>query len=219
MATSNWDYFSSRKNQVGMIAAALMTGLFIVFGLVGAAGIIPWLVATTAAYGAGALLTPSRQRKALEPSVSTQALIDAEVQENLTKLHRGQVPPPVYNQAVALQASIRFVLSRWNDLDAAPEHQQTVYNVSKIYLPEVVSTYLNSPQYRGKDASLWCMESLSTMTKAVDRVKQGILDNNLRALESQASYLKEALKGPIPLDDAALDPPTDPHTPPTNPYQ
>ncbi|MCT2338745.1 hypothetical protein [Corynebacterium sp. p3-SID1056] len=219
MATNKWEYFSSRKNQVGMIAAALMTGLFIVLGLVGAAGVIPWLVATTAAYGAGALLTPSREQKALEPSVPTQALIDAEVQENLTKLHRANVPPPVYNEALALQGAVRFVLSRWDDLNATPEHQQTVYNVSKIYFPEVVTTYLNSPLYRGEDASLWCMESLDTMTKAVDRVKQGILDNNLRALESQATYLKEALKGPISLDDAALDPPTDPDTPSTNPYQ
>lgn len=120
MATNKWEYFSSRKNQVGMIAAALTTGLFIVFGLIGAAGVIPWLVATTAAYGAGALLTPSREQKALEPSVPTQALIDAEVQEHLTKLHRANVPPPVYNEALALQAAIRFVLSRWDDLNATP---------------------------------------------------------------------------------------------------
>lgn len=220
MATSSWDYFASRKNQVGMITAAVTTGVFIVFGLVGAVGIIPWLAATAAAYGAGAVLTPSQSQKALPSAkVSTQELLDSSIRENLTKLHRANVPPPVYNEALRLQGVTRFVLAHWDDLTATPEHQQTVYNVAKVYLPSVVDTYLDAPQYRGQDASLRCIDSLRTMTSAVDRVKQGILDNNLRALDSQASYLKEALKGPVSLDDDTLDPPSGPDTPPTNPYQ
>ena len=94
-----------------------------------------------------------------------------------------------------------------------------MYNVSKVYLPEVVDTYLKAPQYRGREASMRCIDSLRTMYDAVDRVKHGILDNNLRALDSQASYLKEALQGPVSLDDAAVDPPSDPDTSGTSPYK
>ena len=221
MATSKWDYFASPKNQVGMIAAAVTTGAFAVFGLVGALGVIPWAVAAGVAYGAGALLTPSNSQKALPAAetTSTESMIDESIKENLAKLHRANVPPPVYNEAMKLQSVTRFGLSQWESLTPTPEHQQTVYNVSKVYLPEVVDTYLKAPQYRGREASMRCIDSLRTMYDAVDRVKHGILDNNLRALDSQASYLKEALQGPVSLDDAAVDPPSDPDTSGTSPYK
>ena len=43
---------------------------------------------------------------------------------------------------------------------------------------------------------------LTTLTRAAGRVRQGILDDNLRAMDSQAQFLREEL-GELPgLDDS-----------------
>ena len=46
------------------------------------------------------------------------------------------------------------------------------------------------------------MDSLTTLTRAAERVQQGILDDNLRAMDSQAQFLRQEL-GELPgLDDS-----------------
>ncbi|OAA16940.1 hypothetical protein Caferm_08860 [Corynebacterium afermentans subsp. afermentans] len=50
---------------------------------------------------------------------------------------------------------------------------------------------------------MWVVvDSLTTLTRAAGRVRQGILDDNLRAMDSQAQFLREEL-GELPgLDDS-----------------
>ena len=53
------------------------------------------------------------------------------------------------------------------------------------------------PQYRDKAAVDVVLDSLVTLTEAAGRVKAGILEDILRAMDSQAQYLRNQL-GDLP---------------------
>ena len=61
----------------------------------------------------------------------------------------------------------------------------------------MITTYLDAPQYRSPEAADVVTGSLATLTTAAAKVKRGILDQNLRALDSQARMLREAF-GDLP---------------------
>ncbi|MGI0540938.1 hypothetical protein KIP68_01290 [Corynebacterium aquatimens] len=163
------------------------------------------LLAGAAAWGAGVLLTPppkQPQQKALGPGSSASAkpprrYVPAPVllEEKLTavakNLRRAAPPQPVLDRMYELDTTLRFVLSEWDHIDSTPEHQQTVWNIIDIYLPEVVNTYIDAPQYQSAEAVAVVTDSLQTLTGAARRVKDGILDDNLRAMDSQARMLRE----------------------------
>lgn len=192
-------YFASAKNQVGLVLAILVVVLHLAVGI----GIY-WPVAALAAYGAGAALTPSRKPKELPaaPVEPTPVVLDRSLRETSQRLGGARPPRQVMAQARALEDTVRFVLSEWEHLEPTPEHRQTIWNVVKVYYPEVVDTYLDAPQYRDASAVRVVVDSLTTLTRAAGRVRQGILDDNLRAMDSQAQFLREEL-GELPgLDDS-----------------
>ncbi|MBA5243645.1 hypothetical protein [Corynebacterium haemomassiliense] len=192
-------YFASPKNQVGLVLAILVVVLHLVVGI----GVY-WPVAALAAYGAGAALTPARTPKELPvaPAEPTPVVLERSLQETSRRLGGARPPRQVMAQARALEDTVRFVLSEWEHLEPTPEHRQTIWNVVKVYYPEVVDTYLDAPQYRDASAVRVVVDSLTTLTRAAGRVRQGILDDNLRAMDSQAQFLREEL-GELPgLDDS-----------------
>lgn len=193
-------FFTSRKNLVGMILAVLVIVVHLVVGL----GFL-WPVAALAAWGAGVALTPSPEHKELAHKPQEMLPAPVELNNNLTDvlapLQRARPPQKVSIQAREMEESLRFVLAHWDDLDSAPQHQQTIWNIVNIYLPEVVNTYVDAPQFRSPEAAEVMTGSLGTLTSAAEKVKQGILDQNLRAMDSQARTLREAF-GDLPgLDD------------------
>lgn len=182
-------FFSSRKNLVGMTLATLVIILHIAFGL----GFL-WPLVAVSAWGAGVALTPRQEPKALtpaQPEVPVNVELNRELRETLRDLVRAQPPQAVLDQASKLEDSLRFVFDEWDELESAPEHRLTVWNIVKIYLPEVVGTYINAPQYQSQEAAAVMQDSLSTLTGAVERIRQGILDHSLRAMDSQARTLRE----------------------------
>lgn len=195
MASNNSfsNFLVSRKNQVGLLLAILVVVLHIAFGL----GPL-WPVAAIAAWGAGAALTPPPKQQALPPAqVSTPQLLEDSMRETTARLLGANPPRPVVDQAAELGRNVAFVLSQWDHLEPTPEHRQTMWNVVKVYFPEVVDTYLDAPQFRDPSAVRVVVDSLSTLTRAAGRVRQGILDDNLRAMDSQAQYLRSEL-GDLP---------------------
>lgn len=201
MATSNpgagsANFFTSRQNLVGMILAVVVIALHLTVGL----GYL-WPVAAVAAWGAGVALTPPPQNKALEARNQTMlpAPVDLtqKLNASLDTLNNARPPKPVSDQAREMENNLRFVLANWDDLEAAPLHQQTIWDIVSIYLPQVVDTYLDAPQYRSPEAVDVMAGSLRTLTSAAGKVKQGILDQNLRAMDSQARTLREAF-GDLP---------------------
>lgn len=185
------NFFASRKNLVGLTLAVLVIILhFFVFNL----GAL-WFVAAAAAWGAGVVLTPAPkpQSQALPPApeVPQQVKLEDDLKASLRKLHRADAPKPVMNQARELENNLRFVLAEWDDLDSSPDHQMNVWNIVEIYLPQVVDTYLDAPQFRSDEAVAAMTDSLETLTGAAARIKNGILDHNLRALDSNARTLRE----------------------------
>lgn len=197
MATSNPsgdNFFTSRKNLVGTGAAVLIVALHVVLSVVLGTGLgFLWPVVAAAAWGAGVVLTPPEQPKALPPAPREPVTVELrkETKALMQELARGRPPREVMFQAKALEGYLGFIFDEWDDLDSAPEHQLTVSNIVKIYLPEVIRTYLNAPQYQTTEAVEVMNDSLSTLTGAVHRIKQGILDQNLRAMDSQARTLRE----------------------------
>ncbi len=192
----NGSFFTSRKNLVGMTLATLVIVLHLALGL----GFL-WPVAAAAAWGAGVALTPSPKRKELEapkqPMLPAPVQLEEKLEETLRPLFRVRPPRPVGPQARELEQNLRFVFEHWEDLESAPQHQQNIWNIVNIYLPEVVTTYLDAPQYRSQEAADVMAGSLGTLTSAAEKVKQGILDQNLRAMDSQARTLREAF-GDLP---------------------
>lgn len=193
---SGGSFFTSRKNLVGMTLAVLVIVLHLAIGL----GFL-WPVAAAAAWGAGVALTPLPERKQLgassTPMLPAPVELDGKLTEALKPLYDVRPPKPVGPQARELDKTLRFVLRNWDDLNSAPQHQQNIWDIINIYLPEVVTTYLDAPQYRSPEAVKVMSGSLGTLTSAADKVKQGILDQNLRAMDSQARTLREAF-GDLP---------------------
>lgn len=190
-------YFISAKNQVGMVLAILVIVLHLVVGL----GDL-WPVAALAAYGAGAALTPAPKRRELTESQPTPVVLEESLRRTSAQLAMARPPREVMAQSETLQEYVRFVLAEWDHLEPTPEHRQTIWNVVQVYYPEVVKTYLEAPQYRDPAAVSVVVDSLSTLTRAAWRIRQGILDDNLRAMDSQAQFLRQEL-GDLPgLDDS-----------------
>lgn len=190
-------YFISAKNQVGMVLAILVIVLHLVVGL----GDL-WPVAALAAYGAGAALAPAPKRRELTESQPTPVVLEESLRRTSARLAMARPPREVMAQSETLQEYVRFVLAEWDHLEPTPEHRQTIWNVVKVYYPEVVKTYLEAPQYRDPAAVSVVVDSLSTLTRAAWRIRQGILDDNLRAMDSQAQFLRQEL-GDLPgLDDS-----------------
>lgn len=189
-------FFTSRKNLVGMVLATLAILLHIVVGL----GYL-WPIVAVAAWGAGIVLTPVPGQKALprpsQPALPPDKQLDQDLSKALSPLYKAEPPASVSVQAMELEGALRFVFEEWHDLETVPEHQVTIWNIVNIYLPEVVTTYLGAPQFRSPEAAEVVTGSLSTLTTAANRVKKGILDKNLRALDSQARTLREAF-GDLP---------------------
>lgn len=190
-------YFVSAKNQVGMVLAILVIVLHLVVGL----GDL-WPVAALAAYGAGAALAPAPKRRELTESQPTPVVLEESLRRTSAQLAMARPPREVMAQSETLQEYVRFVLAEWDHLEPTPEHRQTIWNVVQVYYPEVVKTYLEAPQYRDPAAVSVVVDSLSTLTRAAWRIRQGILDDNLRAMDSQAQFLRQEL-GDLPgLDDS-----------------
>lgn len=190
------NFFTSRKNIVGMTLATTVIVLHLALGF----GFL-WPVAAAAAWGAGVALTPSPQRKQLEaprqPMLPAPVELNGKLTDTLKPLYDARPPKEVSTQAREMEDNLRFVLAHWDDLEMAPQHQQNVWDIVNIYLPEVVTTYLDAPQYRSPEAADVMAGSLGTLTSAAGKVKQGILDQNLRAMDSQARTLREAF-GDLP---------------------
>lgn len=188
------NYLISRKNQVGLALAILVVVLHIAFGF----GAL-WPVAAIAAYGAGAALTPPPKQAALPPApvVPTPQLLDETLAKTSNQLRSARPPERVVVKAHELEENIRFVLSEWDHLEPTPQHRQTMWDVVTVYYPEVVTTYLDAPQFRDESAVAVVLDSLGTLERAAERIKQGILQDNLRALDSQAQFLKGEL-GDLP---------------------
>lgn len=190
-------YFISAKNQVGMVLAILVIVLHLVVGL----GDL-WPVAALAAYGAGAALAPAPKRRELTESQPTPVVLEESLRRTSSQLAMARPPREVMAQSETLQEYVRFVLAEWDHLEPTPEHRQTIWNVVQVYYPEVVKTYLEAPQYRDPAAVRVVVDSLTTLTRAAWRIRQGILDDNLRAMDSQAQFLRQEL-GDLPgLDDS-----------------
>lgn len=192
----NGNFFTSRKNLVGMILAVLVIALHLAVGL----GFL-WPVAAVAAWGAGVALTPAPSNAELEarkqPMLPAPIDLGQKLDAALDTLNGAHPPKPVRAQAKEMENNLRFVLANWDDLEAAPQHQQTIWDIVSIYFPDVVKTYLDAPQYRSPEAVEVMTGSLSTLTSAAEKVKRGILDQNLRAMDSQARTLREAF-GDLP---------------------
>ena len=192
-------YFASPKNQLGLVLATLVVVVHIAVGI----GLF-WPVAAAAAYGAGAALAPSRKTKELPaaPTLPTSQVLENALRQTTDRLESAKPPRQVMMQARAFEKASKFVLSEWEHLEPTPKHRQTMWNVVNVYHPEVVDTYLDAPQYRDKSAVSVVVDSLTTLTRAAERVQQGILDDNLRAMDSQAQFLRQEL-GELPgLDDS-----------------
>ncbi|QYH19785.1 hypothetical protein JKI95_01085 [Corynebacterium aquatimens] len=188
------NFLVSRRNQVGLLLAILVVVLHLAFGL----GYL-WPLATVAAYGAGVALTPPPKQKELPPApvTPTPVLLDQALTETSKRLFSAGPPTPILAQVRELENNVRFVLSQWDHLEPTPKHRQTMWNIVKVYYPEITTTYLDAPQFRDQSAVNVMVDSLSTLTQAAGRIKAGILDDNLRAMDSQAQFLRNEL-GALP---------------------
>lgn len=187
-------YLASRRNQVGLLLAIVVVVLHIAFGF-GAY----WPIAALAAYGAGAALTPPPKQPELGPApvVPTPQLLADTLAATTQRLLAAAPPAGVVKRARELDANARFVLGEWDHLEPTPGHRQTMWNIIQVYYPEITATFLDGSHYRDPRAVAVMVDSLTTLSQAAGRIKQGILDDNLRAMDSQAQYLRTQL-GALP---------------------
>lgn len=189
-------WLESTKNIVGLVLAALAVGAQLVFGL----GPF-WPVIVVAAYLVGALLAP-RSRVDLSLGIGAGASA-ADLQAQLKVLTRttsgGRLDDDLKAELAKVLQNLQDIVSRWGELDAAPDQQHTVQQMIGDYLPTSVQTYLNLPRSYAissrvegkKTAHDELLDQLKLLETESGRVRDAVYARTVDALTDQGRFLRE----------------------------
>ncbi|MCU1415275.1 MAG: hypothetical protein JWN80_2615 [Microbacteriaceae bacterium] len=228
MATSSGGFWQSRfgrwlassKNITGSVLAALALIAQAVVGL-GAF----WPLVVVASYAVGALLAP-RERVDLRLGVGDTASA-ADLQDQLGILRRSltgqasRLDDDANTVVLRILGTLDDIVSRWNDLQSAPDQTHVVQKIILDYLPTSLQNYLNLPRTFAlnsrvagkKSAHDELMEQLAILDKETDKIRDALYAQQVQTLTDQTTFLKDKFT-PSSLDLSQPDPPA---TPPAGP--
>jgi hypothetical protein len=206
VATSSGGFWSSRagrwlesgKNIVGCVLAVIAIILEVTVGL-GAF----WPVIVVAAYGVGALLWP-RDRLNLTLALGESASAD-DLKAQMASLRRtmstqsGRLGPDIVKPLGALLDILDEIVSKWDDLIAAPEQSHVVQQMIVDYVPTSLQTYLNIPATYAltarvagkKSAHDELLDQLTLLTTEADKIRSAVYSKDLDALGDQSRFLQD----------------------------
>ena len=198
---TNKNFFLSRENLVGVVAATLVFILHLAVGL----GAL-WPVVAVSAWGAGVFLTPTSEKKALLSATTRPAeeILADRLHQSMDALYAAHPPRVVRDAAKELDVNSTFVLAEWHELETVPSKQQTMYDIIDVYLPEVVKLYTDHPDRSLPSAVEGTIDSLRTLSGAVESIKQAIIENNVRMIDGNARILRQRF-GNLPGLSTSID--------------
>ncbi|MDU0478547.1 hypothetical protein QVA66_04755 [Staphylococcus chromogenes] len=185
MDTSNW--FSSRKNVVGMVLASIAVIVHLIAGL-GAF----WPVIALAAYGLGVVLTPSAQPPVALPTSETYSEAVGSSAERFSALGVGESSKLHLGK---LQWTIQELEKHVDELAAQPILLQTVSEISYSHLPSLESAYAEVPDLARKHAGKRLDSSLALLNQEATKILNAIVEQKFKGLEDQRSMLEERFSG------------------------
>jgi hypothetical protein len=191
-------WLESGKNIVGCVLAVVAIILEVTVGL-GAF----WPVIVVAAYGVGALLWPrDRLNLTLELGESASA-DDLKVQMSALRktmtTQSGRLGADVVTPLGALLDILDEIVSKWDDLLAAPEQSHVVQQMIVDYVPTSLQTYLNIPATYAltarvagkKSAHDELIDQLTLLTTEAEKIRAAVYTKDLDALGDQSRFLQD----------------------------
>ena len=162
-----------------------------------------WPVIVVAAYGVGALLWPrDRLNLTLELGESASA-DDLKVQMSALRktmtTQSGRLGADVVTPLGALLDILDEIVSKWDDLLAAPEQSHVVQQMIVDYVPTSLQTYLNIPATYAltarvagkKSAHDELIDQLTLLTTEAEKIRAAVYTKDLDALGDQSRFLQD----------------------------
>jgi hypothetical protein len=191
-------WLESGKNIVGSVLAVIAIILEVTVGL-GAF----WPVIVIAAYGVGALLWP-RDRLNLTLALGESASAD-DLKAQLGSLRKtmttqsGRLGADVVKPLSDLLDVLDEIVSKWDDLLAAPDQGHVVQQMIVDYLPTSLQTYLNIPATYAltarvagkKSAHDELIDQLTLLMTEATKIRAAVYSKDLDALGDQSRFLQD----------------------------
>ncbi|HZK31868.1 MAG TPA: hypothetical protein VFC72_03040 [Corynebacterium sp.] len=192
MPTSDPDgkrtFLFSRKNIVGVIVAAVILVVHVIYGL----GFL-WPVVAVAGWGAAVLLTPEAKQPAAEvknPSILPPEHLERGLDQSIERLYSINPPAEIDQEMTRLSDVLRWLFGRWGELDGAPEQQMTLTTMVQEFLPGMVERYLSIPDLHHPQAVADVVDSLQILREEAEETKQAVIADNVRQLEDHTRALR-----------------------------
>lgn len=207
MATSRpwWQragaYLGSNRNIVGSVAGLAALGATVPTGVAGPL----WPVVVGGVYGIAALVTP-RDKVQLVDSGYTAALARAEnLRADLDRLgervrrHERRLPDDVLAAYDRVEASLREILARAEELATSPDHLFVVGRTINDYLPTSLETYANLPRsfalgHRGdnqRTAHEELLSQLALLERELGEIATAVYAGDVARLNAQGRFLED----------------------------
>ncbi len=226
MGTSSGGFWSSRlgrwlesgKNIVGCVLAVVAIILQVTIGL-GAF----WPFIVVGGYLVGALLWP-RDRLNLTLALGESASAD-DLKAQLAQLRKtmssqgARLGADVTKSLGNLLDVLDEIVTKWDDLLAAPDQSHVVQQMIVDYLPTSLQTYLNIPATYAlssrvagkKSAHDELLDQLALLETEAEKIRAAVYAKDLDALGDQSRFLQTKF------GKSSLDLPSDPSTPSSPP--
>lgn len=187
-------YLLSTKNIAGLALAVLAVLAQLVFGL----GPL-WPLIAIAAYGVGALLAPGTPVLAVLGSGGGASR--EELEDRLKALSRTVGDKRLENDLMTslstVLTNLRDIVSRWDELGAAPDQRHTVQQIIGDYLPTSLESYLKLPPgYTSQNSKPHdeLLDQLRLLNTESGKIRDAVYARTLDALSDQGRFLREKFR-------------------------
>lgn len=154
------------------------------------------VIAGLASFGAGYFLTP-QERAHYNTGVPVDGAKRAEIAQKLRETEQkisanvNALPReslPVFNRMVM---QLREVVSRWNDVQQAPEQRIALESITYYYLPNTLDVFLNLPDSdKAAMAPEW-FEQLKILGEEVASSRDLVVKRDIEAMKTNGHVLRQ----------------------------
>lgn len=202
MATSNdrpsdlrgvMAFLASRPNMVGLLTFLVVFLATVLASQSPAAAVLAGLLG----YGSGYVLTPRAAEKTYASGVPVHGASQQDMTDRLddfqqtVRRRRTQLPPAAGYELSTVEASLRELITRWEDVCHAPEQRMVLETVVYQYLPNTLEVFLRIPDSAKPAAAPEWINQLRLLSSEVTRSRDAVLRNDLEAMRSNGRLLEQ----------------------------
>lgn len=181
------NFFSSRRNVIGLVVAALILVLHLIVGL----GAL-WPVVALAGWGAAFALVPAPAPPELSaaPQRPREEELVTSLDWSAASLYRSEPTPGIRDAMTELRGTLTEILIDWERLGHAPEQRVIIEAIIEDYLPRVIAGYHAVHDRTHPVAVGETLSSLSILNDEAGHVRDAIVTDTLRELEDHTRALR-----------------------------